>query len=209
MPRLAFLFSRGPKKADTTRNARRRYERAGERLEQQAAKESGTAAERLRQLAEENYKKAVALYDDKKAQARFAAKHEIATPKKSISEGGASRLIDESANALESARQDPARRRELETREIMRGPVGSRIMAATKDIWYDANAPKQDMALAYQKIMHAFGANSMADVIKRFEDELGEDLYKEPASEGDRYKRDSPITIQAEKLARRVMRDAK
>lgn len=189
--------------------ARRRYTRAGERYEKQAAKETGAQAERLRLLADDNYKRALATYENKEAQARFAAKHNLPVPKKTLGEGALSRLVSDSSDALESVRRDPERRRKLEAKTLMRGPVGSRIMAATKDIWYDPNAAVQDMSLAYRKIMQTFGVTSMEDVIKRFQDEMGEDLYKDVSDDGERYARDSQYTIQAQELARQIMRDAK
>lgn len=187
--------------------ARRRYVRAGERYEKQAAKETGAAADRLRALAEANYKTALSMYENEQAAAKFAEKHNLPTPKKPLSEGARSRLVEESSSALESVRKDPRRRRELEARELMRGPVGSRIMAATKDIWYDPTAEKQDMALAYRRIEQAFGADSMAGVIKKFEDELGDELYQQPKDF--ETISDSPSTIRAARLARKVMRNAK
>lgn len=202
MPRIP--LPRPKKKGDVSYNARRRYIRAGERLEKQAAKETGAAAERLRYQAQQNYEKALSLYENERDQRRFAEKHDLAIPKRKIDEEKRKSRISESFKKLESNIRSPELKSDQEARELLSSKIGSRIYAATKDIWMGETG-EFNQAEINQQIMDAFGAKSMSEVIKKFEDELGEDLYKEPKS----LERYDEVVAVGKRLARSIKRNAK
>lgn len=202
MPRLPKLPKprKRQRKSDDAYNARRRFERRGDRLMKQAEKETGTAAERLRAQAESNYANAARLYEDESALARFRAKHDL--PEVEIATGEEREFLQRASEyTKESMLDDSAIRSELEARELLRGPVGRRIYSATRDLWYDESRKVQDPSTFDQKIMDAMGVNSMSEVIDKFEKEMGEDLYKTDDIESNRPS-DSPRGVLATKFAR-------
>lgn len=202
------LNARKSKAADSTYNARRRFTRRAERLEKQAATESGAAAERLRIQAEDNYKKAMELFDSKEKQKEFAQKHGIEFTEKDTSAARREHLLQESVKRLESNLTDPTARRESEAREVLNSKVGSRIYAATRDIWIDyideeGKGHIDNRAMIERRIMDEFGVDSMAEVIDMFEKELGEKLYKDP-DESARY---DEVVSAAKVMMRRISRN--
>lgn len=146
---LAAKASRAKTKADAAYNARRRLKRQAERFEKQALSAEGSAkkrmeslAESLREAASRTYKREDGTYD---------------------------------LRALAQGRDLFARYTMQEERQadiLMRSHIGSRIYAATVDVWKGLSYDEREAAL-----WEEFGVSSNADLIKLLEKELGEEFY--------------------------------
>ena len=187
----------------TLQNARRRYERRAKRLMQKLDSSTGLEKERIKRQIEANLKRSFALFADKKARERFADKWNL-TDRAEADMSAVQRYYDESERALESILNDPRKRREIETEELLRSDVGRLIYSSTRDIWFDPTKTVQDPSTFNQKIMDAFGVDSMAEVIDQFERELGEDLYKPEGVENVPVS-GTPTGTDATKFARQIL----
>lgn len=205
------LNARKKKPGDSAYNARRRYTRRAERLLKQVdeMKEKGVATvmvERVKKQAESNLKKAAALFDSDKQRKKFAKDYGLGKLAGETKKEYRKLLAERSGAALESNLNSPENRRELEAREILSSDVGSRIYAATRDLWIDyVDADEHghiaDRDKIEERIMDAFGVDSMADVVEMFEKEMGEDLYTKPD--------DSIRYDEVASAAKRIVRDIK
>lgn len=146
--------SRDFKDSDDAYNARRRFKRAAERYERDAAKASPIEAARLRKQAE---------YMRTQAELTYKGRDNATHMKK---------RIKDSFSTLEGARKDVGKRRDIEASELMKTDIGAKIYGATVSIWQDSKYADRDVAL-----MKYFGVTDLMGVIEKFEAEFGEKLY--------------------------------
>lgn len=176
-------MARARKAGDAAYNARRRYGRQAQRYLKKAGQTSGASAERYRALAREAYENAMATYDPKQKQKISSrlidvgrelgidtqgARSEFITK---IGEQRKQELIEKSKQALESALQDPEKRREREARILLSSTsVGHKIMGGLVDVWINADDREQ-------AILNYFGVDNLASVIDILEQKIGDALY--------------------------------
>lgn len=146
--------SRDFKAGDDVYNARRRFKRAAERYERDAAKASPIEAARLKKQAEYMRSQAELTYKGKDNAVRMEKR------------------IKYSFSTLEGARKDVGKRRDIEAHELMKTDIGAKIYGATVSIWQDSKYSNRDVAL-----MEYFGVSDLMGVIEKFESEFGEKLY--------------------------------
>lgn len=176
-------------KNDATYNARRRYSRAAIRNLERAEQSSGATAARYRQLAKTNYEAAIALYGDKlpsrRSERMQRLEDEFDFDAELRNRPNKDRLIERSMNTLETSLNDVNTRREQEARALLNdSTIGSRILGGLVDVWRDKALVTDEKGLEKidnKKIVPAlldyFKVDSLADVIAKLEDAIGEDLY--------------------------------
>ena len=207
MPRTPKSATPRPrKKGDDSTNARKRYYRAAERNLKKANESSGATASRYRELARQNLEDALDTYDPANKQKvsapiqRLADEFNIDIKErremrlKAVEEGGhlaeaaenRQRLsIWRSQNVLEGNLQNPEFRAELEARTVFSSPIGSRIIGGLVDVWRDVatEGGKTDRSKIFEAIQNYFGVDSLADLLKKVEEKLGDVLYKDPGNQ--------------------------
>lgn len=146
-------MARAHRASDDAYNARRRFKREAARLERQAGRAFGSYSERLKNAAEELRKKASNLYHDPERGYR--------------------------ADLLRQSESVRSMSEERQTDILLSSNIGSRIYAGTRELWIDESDPN----LREQRILEAFGVQSMLDVLKILEKQLGETLYSEDTTE--------------------------
>lgn len=194
---MARKFEEG---GDNAYNARRRYYRSAERNLKKAEESSGASAARYRAVARQDLENAFATYDSS------APKQKISEPIRNLAskmgidlEGQRSKFIaatpkqreqaiSRSEIALESSKQNDAIRREYEAYALVnQTSIGRRIIGATVDIWRDTATDLETGMIDRSKIIPAlfdyFNVNSLADLIDKIEDMVGEALYADEDSD--------------------------
>lgn len=175
------------KPGDTAYNARRRYTRSSERYLSKAENSTGVMAERYRELARGDLKRALATYEKEPKSGgvkRLMGRLGVSMPERSLSPESRKQLIEESKTALEGLRQKPETRRELEARSILNSKIGKRIYGGLIELWKDkagAGSEDFDRSVIEPAILEHFGVESMADVIEILEQEIN--LYADPEKE--------------------------
>lgn len=182
MPRLP----RKRKKGDESWNARRRYQRSAERYLKKAENSSGVMADRYRELARGDLKRALDTYEkEPKAGGikRLMNRLGVSKPESAATPERRRQLIEDSKTALESSRTDPNVRREREARSILNSKIGKRIYGGLVDVWRDKAGEGEgfDRNAIEDAILEHFGVESMADVIEILEQEIN--LYADPEKE--------------------------
>ena len=174
-------MARRAKKSDPIYNARRRFKRAAQRYEREAAIASGSEASRLRELARINLTKAIRTYensDDYKKNRDISEMAKRINPKishKKATEDDIAKLEIESKFVTTNADFATGEaKRQFEAKQIMNSDIGKRIYAATVNIWMDGDYSDRDDA-----IMEFFGVDNLADLIDVFT-ESGIDIYSNP-----------------------------
>lgn len=183
--------------ADKAYNARRRYYRAAERNLKKAESESGATAARFRQMALINLENAVATYGENVDPSKVSKPIKelsqkldyninlVNTESKLTTRRDKEKLVTRSKNVLESKLEDEETRREQEARALLNNEaIGTRIIGGLVDVWKekatytDENGfEKVDNKKIFPAIMEYFGVDSMAAVIDRLEEVIGEDLF--------------------------------
>lgn len=147
---------RQKRQSDEAYNARRRFKRQAERFAKEASKFTGTSTgARFDVLAREMFDLAKRTYKNKQGEYD-------------------TELIKCSKSALMGSGMTEDR----ETDIIMRSHVGSRIYAATIDIWKDEDYDNREDA-----ILKRFKAKSMSEVLRKLEQDLGSSLYSDDTKE--------------------------
>lgn len=186
------------KESDEIYNARKRLARKGLRYLEKSQKGVGAEAARNRVLAEQTLKQAIATYDPKQQkQGKYLA--EI----RKLSQGlninltteveqvtrlkGKQRqvAIQRSYMALEGTIKDPEIRRENEAQAILNNPaIGSRIYAGLVSVWKDEatvtdelGRVKVDSSKINEQLMEYFKTDSLAGVLDKLEQNIGDKLY--------------------------------
>lgn len=172
-------MARARKKSDDVYNARRRFTRRAERLISAANNESDVnVASRLKAEATSLLEQAAAGYESQRDKQAFLNKYGITGYKVPISQTSPEKQRAYeylSRRQLEGRLQDADIRRDRSAKNLLSSAVGRRIYAATANIWRGRDYYTRD-----ELIMDFFGVDSMADVVRIFEDELGADLYDKP-----------------------------
>lgn len=183
--------------ADSTYNARRRYYRAAERNLKKAESESGATAARYRQLAQQNLENAVATYGENVDPSKVSKPIKelsqkldfninlVNTESRLTTKRDKEKIVRRSKSVLESNLQDEDVRREQQARALLNNEaIGTRIIGGLVDVWKDAATytdekgfEKVDNKKIFPAIMEYFGVDSMAAVIDRLEEVIGEDLF--------------------------------
>ncbi len=181
-------------------NARRRYYRSAERNLKKAEESSGANAARYRAVARQDLENALNTYDPS------APKQKISKPIRNLAskmgidlEGQRSdfiaatpkqreQAISRSEIVLEESMQNDAIRREYEAYALInQTSVGRRIIGATVDIWRDTATDLETGMIDKSKIIPAlfdyFKVRSLADLIDKVEDMVGEALYADEDSD--------------------------
>ncbi len=194
---MARKFKEG---ADNAYNARRRYYRSAERNLKKAEESSGANAARYRAVARQDLENALNTYDPS------APKQKISKPIRNLAskmgidlEGQRSdfiaatpkqreQAISRSEIVLEESMQNDAIRREYEAYALInQTSVGRRIIGATVDIWRDTATDLETGMIDKSKIIPAlfdyFKVRSLADLIDKVEDMVGEALYADEDSD--------------------------
>lgn len=182
MPRLP----RRRKKGDESWNARRRYQRSAERYLEKADNSSGVMADRYRELARGDLKRALDTYEkEPKASGikRLMNRLSVSKPESAATPERRRQLIEESKTALEGSKLDPNVRREREARSILNSKIGKRIYGGLVDVWREkaGEGAGFDRSAIEDAILEHFGVESMADVIEILEQEIN--LYADPEKE--------------------------
>lgn len=197
-------MSRTPKRArektaaDDIYNARKRYWRSAERNLKRAEQTSGASAAKFRRQAEQELKQALSTYDTSKkinvsapikrlAQSlNIDVSYEL-TSARQLSEKEKRQTINRSFNTLESRLQNPEIRRDRQARTILNNPaIGSRILGGLVDVWRDKalvwsdkqNKYVVDNEKIYGILTEYFGVETIADVLDKLEETMGERLYR-------------------------------
>ena len=195
------------KAGDKATVARKRYYRAAERYLKQAENMTGATAARYRQLAKTELDNALKTYDPTTTQKFAKPIQKIANDlgvslederrkMKDMSKGMRDKMRknaieigedSKSAKSLAGAFEDVDVRSEAEARAIINSPIGSRIIGGTVDIWKDAATGTRevdgrlfeglDRSKIIPSIMKFFETDTLTELIKKFEDMIGEHLY--------------------------------
>lgn len=178
--------SRDRKQSDDTYNARRRYIRSSKRYLEKAEKATGATAARYRSLAQENYRKAVSTYGEKKQKfskdiREVASRLGITASKLEVTQETKKELIQESTQTLETVMKDDVRRTEREAQAVVNSPeIAHRIMGGLVDVWKN-RVPTIDGKLSTKRIIPTlfdyFGVGSYQELLERLEGIVGESLY--------------------------------
>lgn len=211
MARFSANTSRRPT-GDTAYNARRRYYRSAERYMKQAEATTGATAARYRELARQDLDYALRTYD-KSTKQDFAKPIKKLAGDLGIDLGEERRKIQErsdeyqqklrekaidvskssrSARALVTQRAEieSAQLREDEARAVLNSPIGQRIIGGTVEIWQEAatvqvneTETKIDKAKILPELFKYFKVDSLAGLLEKVEEIVGDTLYKNPGQD--------------------------
>lgn len=193
--------------ADKAYNARRRYYRAAERNLKKAESESGATAARYRQLAQQNLENALATYGENISSARISKPIQRLSEQLNIglttigaeanltTKRDKEKLISRSKKFLETALQDEGIRSEEEARALINNEtIGRRIIGGLVDVWKkpatytDENGFERiDNKKILPALFEYFNVDSVAGLLDKVEDVIGEELYAPETKNDDIY----------------------
>ena len=196
------MAPRARKKGDASTNARKRYYRSAERNLKKAEKSTGATAAKYRQLAKQDFEDALDTYDPSTTQnfsqpiKRLANEFgvDLEGRRKEFVKAGdelRERRIRQSKNVLESTLQDPNVRRGRAARALLNNDkIGSRILGGLVDVWRDkatvtdeTGMTKIDTSKILPSLFDYFNVGSLADLLDKVEEIVGDKLYKDEDSE--------------------------
>ena len=188
---------------DAATNARKRFYRRAESYLKKAEETTGVTSEKYKALARIHFENAMKTYDVSTTQKfskpmqrianklgvdleeeRLKMKAQSGTVREKIRDAYI-KLDETSASYKALKRKSRAAIREAEAEILMKSPVGKRLIAASEDIWKDAAKVKVNGKWVINKkkimpaILRAYKADSLADLLEKFEDLAGENLYKD------------------------------
>ena len=186
-------MARKRKSSDADYNARRREYRAAQRYLKKSNETTGATSAQNRALAKEHLMNALETYDPTQRQQISSQIVNLAAEFGIDVQGQREQLITsnesqrrkarlKSFRALESARKDPEKRKQIEAKEIISNPeLGKRIMGGLVDIWKPAvqkgKSAAENRAAAQKAVFEYFGVDNWVDVLKKIEQNVGSELY--------------------------------
>lgn len=205
---------------DAATNARKRYTRQANRYLRDSEKATDPAEQaRLQTLARSAAEKALATFEKQvpfskmrkdlqevalRTGAEFAPKQSKSVRERIIREDATESTLLYKMVDGKRVKRSKEELKQIEARSIMSTSVGSRIFASLEDVWRPARRKKSDedgytidRAEAERLIFDALGVSSWAEVIEKFQEAFGDELFAEPES---RIRYDEIVTSAAEKL---------
>lgn len=205
---------------DAATNARKRYTRQANRYLRDSEKATDpTEQARLQTLARSAAEKALATFEKQvpfskmrkdlqevalRTGAEFAPKQSKSVRERIIREDATESTLLYKTVDGKRVKRSKGELKEIEAKSIMSTSVGSRIFASLEDVWRPARRKKSDedgytidRAEAERLIFDKLGVSSWADVIEKFQDAFGDELFAEPEN---RIRYDEIVTSAAEKL---------
>lgn len=188
--------------------ARKRFYRSAERNLKKAEQTTGATAARYRQLARQDFNKALDTYsagttqkfskpitrlanefgidlEEERAKMRDRSKKQ----QEKIREKAID-LTGSSKKALVSSIDDIEERRQQQAREILNSPIGSRILGGFVDIWRDKAMEEDEegnVTVNQKKILPVlfdyFNVDNLADLLEKVEEIIGDKLYADEDSD--------------------------
>ena len=194
----------GKEKGDTSYNARRRFVRAAQRNLDKAEETTGATAARYRNLAKQDLEKALQTYD-KRTNQDFSrpikdlaasldvnlkeSRQQLKQTKDALITKMRNTAISKSVLRLEESLTDSDIRSEEEAKIVFGSPVGQRIVGGLVEKWREPATETYEEGgelktrinkrKMWEAIYEYFGTDSLAEILKKVEEELGESLYRQ------------------------------